>query len=161
MGARNDRSVKVDMKSFEHPLKMRNVVQVSRSVVQTLTNDKGQAQEPEDFEKTEDEWIRRLALMDNEHSEKNGLTESNVDKLLQNLNRKYFSKAERACTNQSDMVTNCLKENKEESYSCNSAVDRFKTCVDKSFHDIIRKDDSRKKSKKKESFSEAFFEGTC
>nr|XP_033337665.1 uncharacterized protein LOC117226964 isoform X2 [Megalopta genalis] len=161
MGARNDRrSLTVDMRSSEHPLEMKNVIQVSRSVVRNLTN--GQDQESVDFEKSEEEWIRKLASIDNEHSEKYGLTERNIDKLFQNLDRKYLSaKADRPCPMESDTVTNCLKENKEESFSCTKAVDKFKTCIDKSYHDTVRKDETRKKSKKKGSYSEDFFEGTC
>nr|XP_031826172.1 uncharacterized protein LOC116424213 isoform X1 [Nomia melanderi] len=140
-----------------------NAIQVSRSILRGLryvTNEKNETnQEMEHEIDYEDEWINKLAVIDDEHSRKNGLNERNIEKLLQSLTSKYaHMKPERYCSSQADRVTNCLQNKKSDGVSCANDVERYKTCVDESLRDVVRKDGKyeRKKRRKKESFTEAF-----
>nr|XP_031826173.1 uncharacterized protein LOC116424213 isoform X2 [Nomia melanderi] len=92
-----------------------NAIQVSRSILRGLryvTNEKNETnQEMEHEIDYEDEWINKLAVIDDEHSRKNGLNERNIEKLLQSLTSKYaHMKPERYCSSQADRIIQDSKQ---------------------------------------------------
>ncbi|CAL7933691.1 unnamed protein product [Xylocopa violacea] len=130
-----------------------NSIKISNSVLHRLISGVANEEKLTDYENY---WANKLAIIDRDHTVKNGLDISEAENMLNNINAYLSSKPRRSCPIDTIKITDCLRMNKGNTLSCEAEVKNFKQCIDKSLHEAVSKDIKDVQKSKKKSYLETF-----
>nr|XP_023029255.1 uncharacterized protein LOC111517355 [Leptinotarsa decemlineata] len=87
-------------------------------------------------ERPDDEWMKKLKVMDDVHSNTNGLTLPAVNELLDKVESQVDKIRPQVCS--TFLLLLCLKKNENCMIKCKKLIDEFIDCVDKSRIEIVK-----------------------
>lgn len=125
----------------EPTTKNESVISISNTCIHRLTN-KNEKYAPEnpaqndDIPLTDNEWISHLQQLDDIHSRNNGLTNQEIEELMNRVEKQIGTIRSNICS--TEKLITCLRKYPHCPIKCKHNVDEFIDCINKSRIDIIK-----------------------